>query len=121
MLNQVQDMRKDSIERELTEIDPMWQRYEDDMAGNLKEHPTLATDPAKLYRLSVPQEVLESRATQNALRKMEDKTKASQLAGGSKTSKRPGTQLPDGPVSFNDAVKIAKQRLAEEGIVAPGG
>ena len=121
MVNQVQEMRQHSIERELTEIDPTWQTYEDRMTDNLKAHPTLAADPAKLYRLSVPQEVLESRATQRALKKMEDKGKAAQVGASSKTPKKPGTELPDGPMSFDDAVKYAKKKLAEDGITALGG
>lgn len=121
MVSQVKEMRQADIERQLYEIDPTWQNYEDQMAANLQEHPTLASDPAKLYRLSVPQSVLESRATQKALQRMEDKGRAAQVGSGSKTPKKPGTGVPDGPMSFDDAVNFAKKKLAEEGIVRPGG
>ena len=116
VLDQVQTMRKESIESELSKIDPTWQQYEDDMRQTLQSHPTLANDPANLYRMSVPPEVLESRATQAALRKMEDRQASAQVSGKSTTSKTPGAGLPDKPVSFSDAVKAAKHSLAEQGI-----
>jgi len=116
VFSQVQDMRKQSIESALTEIDPTWQQYEDSMKSELAKHPTLANDPAKLYRLSVPQEVLESRATQAALRKLEDRQKSAGVSGTSTTNKKPGSGLPDKPLSFSEAVEAAKKNLAEQGI-----
>jgi len=120
LLGQVQDMRKQSIESALTEIDPTWQQYEDTMMENLRVHPTLANNPSMLYRMSVPQEVLESRATQAALKKLEQKQQSAQVSGTSTTHKAPQGGLPDKPVSFQDAVSAAKQVLADQGI-RPGG
>ena len=116
VFSQVQNMRKQSIEQSLTEIDPTWHQYEDQMKSNLQTHPTLANDPAMLYRLSVPQEVLESRATQAAIKKMEDRQKSAGVSGTSTTSKKPGSGLPDKPLSFPEAVEAAKKKLAEQGI-----
>lgn len=116
MLNQMQDMRKQSIESSLAEIDPTWQQYEDGMKANLQIHPTLANDPAMLYRLSVPAEVLESRATQAALKRLEQRQQSAQVSGTSTTHKNPQSGLPSKPMSFTDSVKFAKKKLAEEGM-----
>lgn len=117
MLSQVQDMQKTSIETQLAEIDPTWHQYEDRMKSNLSKHPTLSKDPSMLYRLSVPSEVLESRATQAALRKMETRQQSQQVSGKSTTSKVPTGGLPDKPVSFAEAVDAAKKSLADQGIL----
>jgi len=116
LLTEMQNMKKTAIESQLTDIDPTWHQYEDTMVQNLSAHPTLAKDPIMLYRLSVPPEVFESRATQKALAKLEARTQSSKVSGNSLTSKTPKTGDPEGPISFADAVKIAKARLAEEGI-----
>lgn len=116
VLSQVQNMRKESIESQLAEIDPAWHQYEDEMRDTIKTHPTLANDPAKLYRLSVPTEVLESRATQAALRKLEARQQSGKVSGKSTTTKEPGGGLPDKPVSFSEAVAAAKKNLADQGI-----
>jgi len=116
VFNQVQTMQKNSIETQLSEIDPTWHQYEDHMKANLAKHPTLSSDPSMLYRLSVPSEVLESRATQAALRKMESRQQSAQVSGKSTTSKVPTGGLPDKPVSFAEAVDAAKKSLADQGI-----
>jgi len=109
-------MKKQTIEHQLSDIDPTWQQYEDKMMDNLNSHPTLARDPATLYRLSVPQEVLESRAVQKALKKMEGKAQSSKASSGSTTSRKPQQGIPDKAMSFQEAVEAAKAKLAEEGI-----
>jgi hypothetical protein len=121
VLKEVRDIKKTSIERQLSEIDPTWQQYEDDMKQLMNQHPTLANDAALLYKMAVPEEVLQSRATQAALAKLEAKGKSAQVSGGSTTTKQPKEGLPDKPVSFNDAVEAAKKKLAEEGITPLGG
>lgn len=117
-LQELQNMRKSSIEQQLSSIDPGWKTYEDNMMQMLNTHPTLANDPATLYRMSVPSDVLESRATQAALRRLENKTKSSNVAGGSSTTKTPAQ--PEQASSFNEAVKIAQRKLADEGLRPPG-
>ncbi len=116
LINQVQSMREEGVNRALTEIDPTWQQYEDQMREKLSAHPTLANDPAALYRMSVPSEVLESRATQRALQKMEANGQTSQVSGSSTTNKQPGSGLPDKALSFNEAVAAAKKKLQDDGI-----
>jgi hypothetical protein len=118
LLQQVTKMKQNDIERQLSAIDPTWQQYEDDMRSNLKQHPSLANDPAMLYRVSVPQEVLESKATQAALKKMEQKGQATKVSGTSTTTKQPGG-FPNKAMSFNEAVRQAKRQIAEQGLAPP--
>lgn len=119
LFGELQNVKKTSIERELSEIDPAWQQYEDSMRDNLGRHPSLAADPAMLYRMSVPPEVIESRAVQKALKRMETKTKSSQVASSSQTTKKPGVGMPDESVPFAKAVEIARAKLAEQGLLPP--
>jgi hypothetical protein len=117
IVSEFQDMRKKTIESQLSDIDPGWAQYEDVMGANLQKHPTLAQDPATLYRISVPPEVLESRATQRALARLESKTKSAQVGGTSTTKRAP--DIPDGPISFAEAVAHARRELEKQG-VSPG-
>jgi len=121
VLQEVRNIKKTTIERELSEIDPTWHQYEDDMKHLMDLHPTLANDAALLYKMAVPEEVAQSRATQAALKKLEAKGRAAQVSGGSTTNKQPKEGLPDRPLSFNEAVQAAKKKLAEDGITPLGG
>jgi hypothetical protein len=118
-ISELQRLRKTNIEKLLDDSCPDWRQYEEDMMSNLKEHPSLVNDPVKLYRLSVPQEVVETAAFQRALKKLEDKAKGSQTGGTSTTNKHQ-TPGPGNISNFDDAVKYAKARLAEQGIRPPG-
>ena len=115
MLQEVQAMKKQGIEQQLNEIDPTWRQYEDKMMASLKTHPTLSNDAALLYKMSVPSEVAESRATQKALSKLEGKAQAAQASGGSSTTKQPKKELSEN-ASFDESVKFAKEQLADQGI-----
>jgi hypothetical protein len=117
IVQEFQSLKKQTIESQLSEIDPSWAQYEDAMSSNLQKHPTLAQDPATLYRISVPSDVLESRATQRALARLESKTKSAQVGGASTTRRTP--EIPDGPISFAQAVELARAQLDKEG-VKPG-
>jgi hypothetical protein len=116
VLNEVRQIKRGSVESQLNDIDPTWQQYEGEMRSVLQTHPTLANDPAALYRMSVPPEVLESRAVQKALKKMENKAQGSKVSGSSKTTKTPGMNVPDKPVTFGDAVAFARKQVAEQGL-----
>ena len=116
-LNQVKETRQSQVEKILDEKCPDWRVYETKMQEMLDKHPTMAYDPLELYRVSVPAEVWTSRATQAALKKLQDKAESSQLSGGSTTNQ----QASDKPNvrGFNDAVEYAKKKLASQGIRAP--
>jgi hypothetical protein len=119
LLQEVSTLKKNNVEKLLDDHAPDWRQYEDDMMANLKAHPSLVNDPVKLYRLSVPQEVLESRATQAALKKMQDKVNSSQTSGQSTTTKKAGVGTPDKVMSFAESVEYARAKLAEDGLRPP--
>ena len=56
----VQKVTAHNIEKELDAVDANWRMYEDEMKTSLRDHPSLVNDVSKLYRLSVPEEVLNS-------------------------------------------------------------
>jgi hypothetical protein len=112
-LDQVREIKKQSIEKQLSDIDPQWQLYEDSMSENLQKHPSLVGDPAMLYRMSVPPEVQEQRAYKKALESINGK-KETTPSGGSMTPKTPSTQ-PSGPLNWEQSVAIAKEKLAAQG------
>lgn len=114
-LSQIRDVRKQSIETRLNELDPQWRTYEDEMSEMLQAHPSLVSDPEKLYRLSVPQEVIEKRAMQKALAQLKGKQEGGQLSGGSKTFKNP-SEKPTGKLSFDQAADLARAELRKQGI-----
>lgn len=120
IFGQVQTLQKSNMETMLDQTCPDWRQYEDDMVANLRKHPSLVNDPAKLYMISVPSEVLESRATQKALQKLQTKAESSQVAGKSTTTKQASGKDFEKVASFDDAVKVAKAKLAEQGIRHPG-
>jgi hypothetical protein len=118
-LGNVQKQTAQTIERQLSEIDPQWRAYEDDMRSMLQQHPTLVNDVFMLYRLSVPEEVLTSRAVQTALAKFQSKTEQAKVSGTTRTSRsEPAppdlTKMKSGD-AFNAAVEIAKKELASGG------
>jgi len=116
-IGHIQQVQKSQIESHLDEAAPDWRQYETEMSALLKQHPSLAKDPVALYRLAVPPEVLESRATQQALKRLQAKTDAARISGASQTSKKPGLgPEPGKSLSFAESVAFAKQRLAEQGI-----
>jgi hypothetical protein len=120
VISQFQQMKATATEKQLDDIDPTWRQYEEDMMQNLQQYPNLALDIPKLYKLSVPDSVIMSRATQEALRKLEAKTKAGGASGGSTTTKQPADDLQgQGPRSFQDSIAAARKKLAEMGMTPP--
>jgi hypothetical protein len=113
-LNEVKTIKRQAIEKQLSDIDPQWQLYEDQMAATLEAHPTLVSDPAKLYHLSVPPEVIEQRAYKKALEALNGK-KETTPSGGSSTPKTPSTK-PSGPLTWEQSIAAAHAELAARGI-----
>lgn len=109
----MQQVTASNIEKQLDSLDPQWRLYEDEMKANMTEHPSLVKDVAKLYRLSVPEEVLNSRATQAAMKKFEEKAKSAQVHGNQGTTKT--AAVPKKAANFSDAVAQAKAELASGG------
>lgn len=120
LYNEVKNLRKSNLETYLDSNAPDWRTYEDEMMTTLQTHPTLVNNPMALYKLAVPDNVLQSRATQQALKKMQEKGKSAAVSGASTTTKKSGPKIPEKSVTFDEAVKIAEAQLAEQGIRRPG-
>lgn len=119
VLSDYQQTRKQNIEKQLDDNCPDWRQYEDEMQGNLQKHPSLVSDPVKLYQISVPEKVWQSRATQEAMRKLQSKAESAQVSSGSTTNKT-SSNKPSGKMSFNEAVEFAKRSLQSQGMKPPG-
>ena len=111
VLNEVKQVKQKQIENILDEEAPEWREYEDDMIGLLQTHPTLAKDTEKLIRLAIPKEVIEGRAMQKALSRIDKKGQAAKVSRGSSTTKQVAPSK-SGILSFADAIKAAKNDLA---------
>jgi hypothetical protein len=110
VVNEVRSLKKQSIEMQLDKDYPDWRTYEHEMMETLQKHPTLVSDHATLYRMSVPASVLEARATKAAMEKLKGTTVSAQVSGG--TTVRQTTQAPSGPLTFQQAYDAAKAKLA---------
>jgi hypothetical protein len=111
IMSNVQNLTTNNIETQLNGIDPNWRVYEDAMKETLSKHPTLVSDVSTLYRLSVPPEIMESKAVQKAIKKMEEKGKAAHSGVKSTSVKtKPATQQVN---SFEDAVRVARAQLTQ--------
>lgn len=117
VFGELKDLKKQNIEQYLDSKYTDWRTFEDAMMETLREHPSLVKDPDKLYRLAVPANVLEARAAQAAMAKIKGATEHAQVSGGA-TSKQT-TSEPTGKLSFDQAVAVAKKRLASQGLRAP--
>lgn len=95
----------DKVEAQFNQIDPEWRQYEDDMRDLLMEHPTLAKDPKKLFKLVIPEEKLKTKYYQEALKDLEKRTQAAKI----ESSGRSQPTKPQAPKfnSFDDAFKDA--------------
>lgn len=111
---ELRSLKKQSVESQLDSKFPDWRTYESDMMEALQQHPSLVNDPEKLYRISVPSEVWEARATANAMKKIKSVTEHGQVAGG--TTAKQTTQEPTGPLTFEQAVEVARKRVAANGL-----
>ena len=113
-LKDVQSVRRTQIETDLDKHVPEWRQYEDEMTEMLTAHPTLANDPVKLAKLALPEALLESKAMQAALKKLDAKQKGAGVSKGS-TAAVPdiGADIPRQKRTFNDAYKIARQKVAD--------
>jgi len=112
VMDNLKTLTTTNVGRQLSEIDSNWKFYEDEMTESLKAHPTLANDVAKLYRISVPEEVLNARATQAALKNFEGKAASAKIQG--KSSIRSATSSPLNKIrTFDEAVQFAREEIAK--------
>lgn len=120
VVQEVKSLKKQSVEMQLDKDFPDWRTYESQMMDTLRKHPTLVNDPSTLYRMSVPSEVIEARATKAAMQKLKGVTDNAQVSGGNTTTKQT-PQAPEGPLNFSQAVAFAKAKLLKQGVKAPAG
>lgn len=118
VFNEIRATKKTIIEKQLDESCPDWKVYEDQMKDTLSKHPSLVNDPVMLYEMSLPKNVREARAYQQALRKLEDKGRGAQVSSGSNTN-RSAPNGSGGKMSFAEAVAFAKADLAAKGMHEP--
>lgn len=111
LFTEVQASKKHTIEMQLDSQYPDWRTYEEQMTANLQKHPSLAEDHSLLYRMSVPEKVMTSRATQQALNKLKNQNNNAQVSGGGSTARNPQTSAKVG--SFSEALQKAKNEIAE--------
>jgi AraC-like DNA-binding protein len=104
--------RASRIEQQFNKLDPNWRQYEDEMRELLQDHPSLAKDPIKLYRLAVPEDVFKARATQDAIKSLEAKTQAAKIETSGKS--KPSAPARQGPMSFQEAFELAKQQVGRK-------
>lgn len=118
VFREVRDLKQKNIETYMDSKYADWRTYEPQMMDVLKSHPTMVSDPDTLYRMSVPQNVWEARATQAAMQKLKATTENAPAAGG--TTPKKTSSEPSGPLNLSQAVEVARQRLASRGIRPPG-
>jgi len=111
IIENVQKLQATSIEKQLDDLDPQWRTHEDAMKTNMQNHPTLVKDVNLLYRMSVPPEVLEARATQAALARLQKNTNSARVSGTS--TARATSPAPREVKTFADAVEAAKEQLGK--------
>ena len=118
LINEVKDLKKQNVEAQLDRDYPDWRTYESNMSDTLQRHPTLVNDTDALYRMSVPKELLEQRATKTALAKLKGGTDNAQISDN-KTTSIPTTDSPTKPLTFEEAAKRAKAIVLKSGLSAP--
>jgi len=119
MMNEVKGLKQKNVETFLDANYSDWRLHEDKMIENLSLYPAMANDPDALYRLSVPPELLKSRATKAALAQLTGSNESAQVSGTEKS--RVTSHEPSGPLTIDQAVVVARQRLAKRGIKRPSG
>lgn len=119
VFTELESLKRTSIEQQLDDAWPEWRQHEDAMIDTLQKHPTLANDPATLARVSVPQSVLESKAMQAAMRKLETRAKTAAVGSGSSANKAATNPKSQAVMSFDEAVAYAKNQLRERGLRPP--
>jgi len=111
MRTEIEGLRRTNIEQKLDDQYPEWREYESEMSTNMLKHPSLVNDPSALARLSIPEERLQAKAMQAALKRIEAKAASSQVSGGSTTRTEPSGK-PKGNMTFRQAAQWAQAEVA---------
>lgn len=114
MFGQVQDLKTKNMETYLDQNFSDWRAYENEMVDLVTKHPTLANNPDMLYKLAVPDTVIQSRAAKEALKKIQGQASGAAVSSGS-TTQRTATK-PTKSLSFQEAYEHAKAELASKGM-----
>jgi len=120
VFEEITNLKKQNVETYLDNKFPDWRTYEPQMLETLQAHPSLVKDPDALYRLAVPTEVWQARATKEAMAKLAAKGEQAKISGGNATTK-PTPSGPTGKLTFDQAVQAAKEKLAAQGLRRPAG
>ena len=118
LIGKVSELQQQNTESYLDNNYSDWRMYEDKMVDIVKQHPTLAKDPDMLYEMAIPKNIRQARATKSALSTIQSQAGAAQVSGGSSTTKKP-TSKPEGSLSLDEAVEVARAQLASKGMKGP--
>lgn len=110
LMQNVHRLQSQSVEQQLTAIDPEWKTYEPKMRELLKETPTLGNNLQRLYNLALLEEgVYEGRALKTAQQRLAASASAARVGGLSTTTSQPAAKKVN---SFQDAVEEARRQLS---------
>jgi hypothetical protein len=117
MVGELQNIKRQTVESSLDNAYPDWRTYEEPMMQLLEKYPRLVDDHDMLYRMAVPQEVITSRATKAALRKIQGHTDSGNVQGQSTTTQQPTKSK--GKMTFDQAVDFARGEVSKQGLRRP--
>lgn len=110
LLGNVQQLQAQSIEQQLTAIDPEWKLFEPKMRELLKEEPGLSKNIKRLYNLALLEDgVYDARAMKAAQERLKASAGAARMATASTTTSQPA---PKKVGNFDDAVEEARRKVA---------
>ncbi len=115
VMDEVKNLKRQSIEQRLDSDFPDWRQYEGQMVDMLSKHPTLVSDPETLYEMSIPPKLRQQRAYEAAMAKIRGEQEASQVNGANRTTQDTGNR-PNGPLTIAEAAKLASAQLRAKGI-----
>lgn len=119
MFGEMKNLKQQTIQQNLDTNFPDWRTYEDSMMENLQAHPTLVNNPELLYRMSIPSNVLDARATKRAMQKLQGQNDAGTIQSQSTTTQQ-ASKSPT-KMTFDQAVAHARTEVRRQGLAPPRG
>ena len=110
VMQDLHNVKKQSIESYMDGKYPDWRHYESKMTQLVTAHPSLASDPDLIYKMAVPDDIIQKRANQAALNKLKGQAESAQMTGKTTTSRTPLSPKMAG--SFHEAYLMAKEEQA---------